>query len=146
MVSVSLWGVFAVFFIAFAGWGEGWMWGWLWAACSLFVGYLFGLIPRALRLQDNNGMLEAIMPWRTFRMPIRDIVRIRRGAGVGPYGEIWIEGKDDKGNDTNEMRLSMTNFGYAGMQELLLDLVAKNPKIEFDGYAKKIMGMNIMKK
>lgn len=134
------WGIFAIAFIALAIFG-GWMWGWLWAACCLLLGYLFGSIPNLLKLQDNDGMLEAIMPWKKLRMPIKDISRIRRGAGVGPYGEIWIEGKDDQGNQTNAMRLGMMNFGYTAMKEILLDLKLKNPNIEFDKYAEKLMTM-----
>jgi len=138
-VSMILWGFFAIQFIAFGGWGKDWIWGWIAAVFALLVGYLFGSIPRLLRLQDNDGTLEALSPWKQLRMPIKEIVSVRRRRGVGPYGEIWIEGKDEHGNNTNAMRLGMMNFGYRGMKELLLDLKEKNPDIQFDKYAEKIM-------
>ncbi len=142
MVSMVVFGMGAIMFLIPAVVGKD-LWALFWATCWLLLGYGVGSIPRLLRLQDNDGTLEAIMPWKKLRMPITDITRIYRGAGVGPYGEIWIEGKDDQGNDTNAMRLGMMNFGYAAMKEILLDLKSKNPSIQLDKYVEKVMNMKV---
>lgn len=141
-VSMIVFGIPAITIAILATIGRDWIFLFV-SGVALLLGYLFGSIPRLLRLQDNDGTLEAIMPWKKLRMPIKDITRIRRGAGVGPYGEIWIEGKDDQENDTDAMRLGMMNFGYVAMREILLDLRTKNSRIQFDKYTEKIMNMKV---
>ena len=112
---------------------------WLWAILALVICYGVGLLPRLLRLQNENGVLEAIMPWAKKRIAIKRITHVERGVGLGPYVEVRIRGRDDQGRDIKPLRLGVMNFGIDGIRELLLDLKQENPAIHFDNYTQRIM-------
>jgi len=113
----------------FGSWWQAFM---LWG----FAG-LVSTIPWVVYLERDDEILRSVNCGFKKELDIRHVAKAYRGAGIGPYSEIWLSPKAGESGDI--IKLAVGTYGYKGIKEILEDVQSSSPQIQLDKYTEKFL-------
>jgi hypothetical protein len=120
------------FGIPFVFWGL-----WWYALMSWGFAGLVSAIPWVVYLERDDDTLRSMNFGFKKELNIHHVARAYRGAGIGPYSEVWLS--PEKGTSGDMIKLAVGTYGYRGIKEILEDVRHSSPQIQLDNYTEKLL-------
>jgi hypothetical protein len=130
--AIILFAIWSCFAVPFAVWGI-----WLYALICWGVAGLGSAIPWLVYLERDDDTLRSMNFGFKKELDIRHVAQAYRGAGMGPYSEIWL--CPEKGTSGDMIKLAVGTYGYKGVKEILDDVTSASPQVQLDNYTEKFL-------
>jgi hypothetical protein len=95
------------------------------------------VVPWFVYLERDGDTLRSMNFGFKKRLDIRYVAKAYRGAGVGPYSEIWLSPENGESGDS--IKLAVGTYGYKGIKEILEDVRNSSPQVQLDNYTEKFL-------
>jgi hypothetical protein len=94
-------------------------------------------IPWFVYLERDGDILLSHNFGSKRHLDIRKVANAYRGAGVGPYSEIWLSPEKGEAGDT--IKLAVGTYGYKGIKQILDDVKSSSPQVRLDHYTAEFL-------